>query len=213
MKTSARHVLLCSLATGGALLLGACGRHDGSTPAPAAVQVPAPARAGSAAAAAASTATHAAAMPAPAHGSSAGAPMAPASVAAPATAGSSATAAASGDDASFAVSKVVIGDAVDAGHAVTTPTESIAADHRTIYASVETRGKTDGVTLSARWSYLEGKGQLVTAISQSIATDGPAVTTFKIQNPHLWPAGKYQVEIALDGKPVSTRSFEVTSSG
>ena len=207
MKTSPRHVLLCSLATGGALLLGACGRHDGAGPA-------AGARAGSAAAAASTHAAPAPApIPAPASGGTAGVPASPASAAAPATAGSSATTAAPDSGAGFAVSQVVIGDAVDAGHAVTAPTESIAADHRTIYASVETRGKTDGATLSARWSYLEGKGQLVTAISQSIATDGPAVTTFKIQNPHLWPAGKYQVEIALDGKPVSTRSFQVKAPG
>jgi hypothetical protein len=156
--------------------------------------------------------------PAPAH--TAPVPATSASSTAPASAGSSAPAAAgttaaatpAADDA-FAIGQVLIGDAVNAEHAVTAPKDSIAADHKAIYASVESRGKTDGVTLSARWSYLEGKGQLVSAISQSIATDGPAVTTFKIQNPHLWPAGKYQVEIALDGKPVSTRSFEVKSPG
>jgi len=205
MKTSARHALLCSLAIGGALLLGACGKHESSTPAPAP----------------ASTAA-APVNSAPASTGTALAPATPASSAAPAPAGSSApapapagtTAAATpvADDA-FAISQVVIGDAVNAGHAVIEPKDSIAADHKAIYASVETRGKTDGVTLSARWSYLEGKGQLVSAISQSIATDGPAVTTFKIQNPHLWPAGRYQVEIALDGKPVSTRSFQVKSPG
>jgi len=106
----------------------------------------------------------------------------------------------------------VVGDAVTAGHTVTQPRDTIAATQKAIYASVETSGRTDGATLSARWSYVEGKGQLVSAISQSIATTGPAVTTFKIQNPNAWPAGRYQVEIALDGKPVSTRSFEVKSA-
>ncbi|MCP1373001.1 hypothetical protein [Dyella lutea] len=204
MKTSARHLLLCSLAASGALLLGACGKHDNTTPAPAPAST-----------AATAPMTPMSPLPVPA----ATAP-APASTAAPAPAGSSApanagtTAAATpAVDNAFGIDQVVIGDAVNSGHAVTAPKDSIAADHKAIYASVETRGKTDGVTLSARWSYLEGKGQLVSAISQSIATDGPAVTTFKIQNPHLWPAGKYQVEIALDGKPVSTRAFEVKSPG
>lgn len=206
MKTSARHVLLCCLATGGALSLGACGKHENNAPAPAPASTTA----------APAVPVHPA--PAPAH--TAPVPATSASSAAPASAGSSAPAAAgttaaatpAADDA-FAIGQVLIGDAVNAEHAVTAPKDSIAADHKAIYASVESRGKTDGVTLSARWSYLEGKGQLVSAISQSIATDGPAVTTFKIQNPHLWPAGKYQVEIALDGKPVSTRSFEVKSPG
>ncbi len=206
MKTSARHLLLCSLAAGGALLLGACGKHDNSA------QGPAPAST-------APASPMAPMSPAPTPASTAPTPMPPASTtlpppagtSAPARAGTTAAAAPATADQAFAVDQVVIGDAVNIQHAVTAPKDSIAADHKAIYASVETRGKTDGVTLSARWSYLEGKGQLVSAISQSIATDGPAVTTFKIQNPHLWPAGKYQVEIALDGKPVSTRAFEVKS--
>ena len=135
----------------------------------------------------------------------------PANGTAPAPASTSASTAAPAND-TFAVNKVVVGDAVTATHAVSQPKDTIAADRKAIYASVVTNGKTDGATLSARWSYLEGKGQLVSAISQSIATDGPAVTTFKIQNPHLWPAGKYKVEIALDGKPVSTQSFEIKAS-
>ena len=208
MKTSARHLLLCSLAASGALLLGACGKHDNGAqgPAPASTAPSSPLAPVSSAPMPASTA------PLPMPPASATAP-APAGSSAPASAGSSAAAAPAATDQAFAIDQVVIGDAVDTSHAVTAPKDSIAADHKSIYASVETRGKTDGVTLSARWSYLEGKGQLVSAISQSIATDGPAVTTFKIQNPHLWPAGRYQVEIALDGKPVSTRSFQVKSPG
>lgn len=205
MKTSARSLLLCSLAAGGALLLGACGKHDNNN-------TPAPAPAGTAA-----TSPMAPMSPQPVPAATAPAPAstaapAPAGSSAPANAGTTAAATPAVDNA-FGIDQVVIGDAVNSSHAVATAKDHIAADHKAIYASVETRGKTDGVTLSARWSYLEGKGQLVSAISQSIATDGPAVTTFKIQNPHLWPAGKYQVEIALDGKPVSTRAFEVKSPG
>lgn len=212
MKTSARSLLLCSLATAGLLSLSACGKHDNGA------QTPAPA---SNATSMSSPMTPAPA-PTPAPASTAPTPMTapppastalppPANSTAPAPASTSASAAAPAND-TFAVNKVVVGDAVTATHAVSQPKDTIAADRKAIYASVVTNGKTDGATLSARWSYLEGKGQLVSAISQSIATDGPAVTTFKIQNPHLWPAGKYKVEIALDGKPVSTQSFEIKAS-
>jgi hypothetical protein len=210
MKTSARSLILCSLAAAGALSLSACGKHDNGTetPAPASnatsmssPMTPAPAPA--------STAPMSTPMTPPPPASTTLPP--PANGTTPAPSSTSASAAAPTDDA-FAVNKVVVGDSVTATHAVSKPKDTIAADHKAIYASVETHGKTEGATLSARWSYLEGKGQLVSAISQSIATDGPAVTTFKIQNPNLWPAGKYQVQIALDGKPVSTQSFEVKAS-
>lgn len=203
MNTSARPLILCSLAASGLLMLSACGKHDASTtaPAPASTAPAVPATAPM-------TPTPATTAPAPA-GTSA-TPAMPTS-AAPAPASTTASTAPAAADV-FAVSKVVVGDAVTAAHTVNQPKDTIAATQKAIYASVETSGRTDGATLSARWSYDEGKGQLVSAISQSIATTGPAVTTFKIQNPNVWPAGKYSVEIALDGKPVSTRSFEVKSS-
>ncbi|MFK2905944.1 hypothetical protein ISP17_18435 [Dyella ginsengisoli] len=203
MKTSARPLLLCSLAASGLLMLSACGKHDASTdaPAPASTATTTPTTP-------AMTPAPAATAPAPA--GTAVMPAMPASTA-PAPASTTASAAPAASDA-FAVNKVVVGDAVTAAHTVNQAKDTIAATQKAIYASVETSGRTDGATLSARWSYDEGKGQLVSAISQSIATSGPAVTTFKIQNPNAWPEGKYTVEIALDGKPVSTRSFEVKSS-
>ena len=206
MKTSARPLILCSLAASGLLLLSACGKHDASSeaPAPASTAAPTPMTPTTPAPVPPGTA------PTPATPPSGNLP-APAGTAAPAPAAT--TASASAVDGPFAVSKVVVGDAVTASHAVAAAKDTIAPDHKAIYASVETHGKTDGATLSARWSYLEGKGQLVSAISQSIATEGPAVTTFKIQNPNAWPAGKYKVEISLDGKPVSTQSFAVKAQG
>lgn len=202
MKTSARPLLLCSLAASGLLMLSACGKHDAST------EAPAPASTATTPTTPAMPPAPATTAPAPA--ATAATPAMPASTA-PAPASTTASAAPAASDV-FAVSKVVVGDAITAAHTVNQPKDTIAATRKAIYASVETSGRTDGATLSARWSYDEGKGQLVSAISQSIATSGPAVTTFKIQNPNVWPAGKYTVEIALDGKPVSTRSFEVKAS-
>jgi hypothetical protein len=110
------------------------------------------------------------------------------------------------------VAKLTLGSAVNAEHQVIRASNSFAPGDKTIYASVATEGSTGGATLNAKWSYLEGQGQLVSSISQSIATDGPAITTFKVQNPDLWPEGKYKVEISLDGKPVAKQDFAIRKS-
>lgn len=207
MNKSARSLVFCSVAASGMLMLSACGKHDASTEAPPAASTAAT-PAAPMSAAPMTPATPATTMP-PATSGSAPTP-APTSTVMPAPASTTASVAPAAEQ-TFAVSKVIVGDSVNAAHKVSAAKDSIPASEKAIYASVETRGHTDGATLSARWSYLEGKGQLVTAISQSIATKGPAVTTFKIQNPHNWPAGKYKVDISLDGKPVSSQSFEVKS--
>ncbi|KRF02099.1 hypothetical protein ASG87_11495 [Frateuria sp. Soil773] len=197
MKRFPRIAILSSLIAS-AVLLGACGKHD-NEPAPAA----APPAAGTAAPAPVPSAT------APAPATTAPAP-APAASAAPASSGTSATAPA--PDGAFRIDGVELGDAVGASHKISKAKTVFAPTGKAIYASVATSGKTDGATLAARWTYLEGQGQQVSTISQSIATDGPATTTFKVQNPNPWPAGKYKVEISLDGKPVTSRTFEVKAS-
>jgi hypothetical protein len=161
------------------LALGGCGTP--ATP-PAA---PAPARV-------ASTASVAQATPAPVS-----------SAAAPAQAASTAPAAA------LEVMQLTLGTAVDAAHRITAPGTRFAPDNGTLYASVDTRGQTADATLNARWRYLEGDGQLISSISQSIAADGPATTTFTLHNPDLWPEGKYRIEIFLDGVPAIQRDFEI----
>ena len=180
---------------GSLLLLGACGKHEAPPPT-------APPAASSAAAAATVAAPAAPAKP--------GTAM-PAAV--PATTGTSAAvapaSAASTTSPPFAFGKLTLGDAVNAGHEVTRVADRFASDDKTLYASVATVGSSSGATLNAKWSYLEGGGQLVSNISQSVATDGPAITTFKVQNPDLWPEGKYKVEISIDGKPVASQDFSI----
>ena len=197
MKIQTGSLALHGMAVAGLLLLAACGKHENETATtpPAASTVPAPAVAHTA--------------PAPA----ASAPL-------PATTGTAAAAAASGTSAAvtpattdvFKVDQVQMGEAVTAGYKIAKPVTSFDASQNTIYASVATTGTTTGATLSAHFSYLEGKGQDVTTISQTIATDGPATTTFKLRNPNDWPAGKYKVEIAIDGKPVTSETFEVKAA-
>lgn len=108
------------------------------------------------------------------------------------------------------MSKVIVGDSLS-HQRVSKPAAVIGPDQNSIYASVDTTGQTDGSTLSARWSYVDGKDKLVSAISQSIATTGPATTTFTISNPQAWPQGTYKVDIAVDGKAVSSKRFEIKS--
>ncbi len=110
------------------------------------------------------------------------------------------------------MTKVTLGSAVNAEHQVIRAGNRFAANDNTLYASVATSGHSSDATVNATWRYLEGKGQLVSNISQSIATDGPALTTFKVHNPDLWPEGKYQVDISLNGKPVAKQNFEVKKS-
>lgn len=198
MKNNARTLALHGAALASLLLLAACGKHDNEPAAP-------PASSTAAAPAPAPTGT----VPAPA--ATTPAPAAPAS-AAPANAGTRTAAAAPAAVSAFKVEEVKLGEAVTTGYKIAKPTSTFAPSQNTIYASVATSGATAGATLSAHFSYLEGKGQNVTTISQTIATDGPATTTFKLRNPNDWPAGKYKVEIAIDGKPVTSQTFEVKAA-
>ncbi|SHL83492.1 hypothetical protein [Rhodanobacter sp. OK091] len=194
MTRSIRTTALYSASLAGLLLLSACGKNEPATPAstppPAssAAKTPAPAPATSG-------------MTAPAHSSTSASvtPTAAPMAAAPA-------------ETPLTVAKLTLGNDVNAQHQVTRASSSFAPDNKMIYASVTTEGRSGGATLNAKWSYLEGQGQLVSNISQSIATDGPAVTTFKVQNPDLWPEGKYRVEISLDGKPVTKQDFDIKKS-
>ncbi|MEO8870721.1 MAG: hypothetical protein ABI357_07805, partial [Granulicella sp.] len=109
------------------------------------------------------------------------------------------------------VSGVTVGRTIDADYRVTQVSRKFTSDDRVIYASVATTGNSRGAMLNARWSYLEGDGQLVSSVSQSIATGRPAVTAFEVRNPDRWPAGRYKVDISLDGTVVASQPFEIAA--
>ncbi|WP_291778350.1 hypothetical protein [Luteibacter sp.] len=190
-----RSSVLASATIAGLLVLTACGKKDeqqNAAPAPAstapAATAPAPASTAPAAPAAAGTAAAApAAQPA----------------AAPAPAAPTAS-------ESLKVGSVTLGNAVGADKKVAKAKNAFAPNDKTIYASVATEGSTAGATLAAKWTFQDGDtATTVSDISQSISTDGPAVTTFKIQNPNEWPEGKYKVVISLNGQAVGNEAFEV----
>lgn len=186
MKLSFRTPVLATATLAGLLVLTACGKKEEQTNAPAA----------------ASTAPAPAAAPAPAS-------TAPVAAPAPATTAAAAPAPVAASD-TLKVGSVTLGSAVGADKKVAKAKTTFAPNEKTIYASVATEGTSAGATLNAKWTYQDGDtATTVSDLSQSISTDGPAVTTFKIQNPNEWPEGKYKVAISLNGKSVGDTAFDV----
>jgi hypothetical protein len=191
MTLSARTFLFPAATMAALLALSACGKQDESQ---------------QAAPAGASTAP---ATPAPAATAPAPAPAASAPAAASTTAATAAPAAptAAAPAASFKVDTVTLGSVVGNDHKVSKAKTSFAPGDKAIYASVATDGSTPGSNLSAKWTFEDGSA--VSDTSKTVATDGPAVTTFKVQNPSEWPEGKYKLVVAVDGKAAATQDFEV----
>ena len=108
--------------------------------------------------------------------------------------------------APVAVESVDLGTAVGPDQKVSAPTTTFSSKD-TIYAAVSTTGTAANAVLNAKWTFQDG--QTVNESSQTIAPNGPAVTSFHISKPDGWPAGNYKVEITLDGKSVATKDFTV----
>ncbi|SFS17128.1 hypothetical protein SAMN05216570_3475 [Dyella sp. OK004] len=197
MKSSIPHVALYAATLAGLLMLSGCGKHEETPPAANAPAAPA-----------STPATTPPANPAPSSTAPAPSSTTNSPATKPATTGTSPTTAVPAST-EFRIAAVTVGNQVADDHRVSEAKNHFAPNDKAIYASVATQGNTKGVTLNATWTYLEGQARPITSTSQSIATDGPAVTTFEVRNPSLWPAGKYQVVISLDGKPVSTQGFDV----
>jgi hypothetical protein len=106
------------------------------------------------------------------------------------------------------IANIELGNTVGADNRVTTPAETFKPGD-TIYAAVSTNGAAPSTTIVARWTYQDG--QVVNESTQTIAPTGPAVTTFNIAKPDGWPAGKYKVEVLIDGQMVGQREFDVAA--
>ena len=79
-----------------------------------------------------------------------------------------------------------------------------------IYASVRTTGTSPNAMLKARWTSPDG--QVLNETEQGISPTGEAATEFHISVPRGLAAGKYKLEIFLDGNPVQAREFEVQTN-
>ncbi|MGH7628061.1 MAG: hypothetical protein ACREOF_01465 [Gemmatimonadales bacterium] len=108
--------------------------------------------------------------------------------------------------AALMVIGVDLGSGIGADKRVTAPSTTFGR-RDTIYASVGTVGTASNANLAAKWTYQTG--QVVDSSVQAIAPTGAAQTEFHIAKPSGWPAGKYRVEIFLDGKSTTAKEFEV----
>jgi len=111
-----------------------------------------------------------------------------------------------GTSAGVRVSQVDIGRSLTADKMISGNTDSFKPTD-TIYASVATEGAAPTATLKARWTYQDG--QVVNESTQTIAPTGGARTEFHISKPDGWPAGKYKLEMFLNGASATTKDFEV----
>ena len=110
--------------------------------------------------------------------------------------------------AAFSVSSIDVGKGIGADKRVTNPVTTFRPKD-TIYVSVLTEGASPSKTIAARWTFEDG--QVVKEGTETIAPTGPAATEFHIAKPSGWPAGKYKVEITVDGAPAGSKDFEVKS--
>ena len=106
------------------------------------------------------------------------------------------------------VSSVQLGRGMGADKRVTDPTEEFRPNE-TIYATVITTGGAPNTELTARWTFQDG--QVVEETTQTIApTQGvDAASEFHVSKPDGWPAGKYKLEVLVNGTPAATKEFEV----
>jgi len=108
--------------------------------------------------------------------------------------------------AEFSVSTIELGREIGPDKRVTAPATTFKPQE-TIYVSVATEGAAPSKTISAKWTYEDG--QVVNEATEDIAPTGPTAIEFHIFKPSGWPAGKYKVEIAVDGSPALSKDFEV----
>jgi hypothetical protein len=102
---------------------------------------------------------------------------------------------------------IALGNALDASGKVAASTVTFAPKD-TIYAVVTTTstGMADA-TVSAKWTFQGGIP--VSSGEEKIAANGPATTTFHIAKPDGFPAGRYTVEVSIDGKVANSTQFDV----
>lgn len=104
------------------------------------------------------------------------------------------------------VSHIDLGRSLTADKTIGGTTDSFKPND-TIYASVATEGAAPSTTLKARWTFQDG--QVVNESTQTIAPTGDARTEFHIAKPDGWPAGKYKIEVLVNGATAGSKNFEV----
>jgi hypothetical protein len=106
----------------------------------------------------------------------------------------------------FMVLSVDVGRHLNADKKVAEPASTFGR-RDTIYASVSSVGTTNDAKIAAKWTFQTG--QVVDSSERTISPTGPANTEFHISKRTPWPAGKYRLEIFVNGTSNSVKEFEV----
>ncbi len=105
--------------------------------------------------------------------------------------------------AAIEVAAVNLGTKVGADQKVENAATSFAASD-VIYVAIDTKNAQKDATLSAKWTSADGK--VVHEESTTISPEGDATTNFKFSG---LAAGKYKVEVSLNGTVAQSVDFEV----
>ena len=105
-----------------------------------------------------------------------------------------------------AVTAVDLGRSIGSDYRVTEKMDTFTPKD-VIYATVITRGASPSAVLKATWTF--ENGQIIDTTERTIAPSGEAATEFHIAKPDGFAAGKYKLEVYLDGNQVQSKTFEV----
>ena len=112
---------------------------------------------------------------------------------------------------SSAVTSIEIGKSIGSDKRVTDAT-TMFSPRDTMYVSVTTQNAPANAMLTAKWTFQDGQvvDSLTQAVAAATATGGATITEFHLTRPSGWPAGRYTVEVMLNGQSVGTREITVS---
>ena len=110
------------------------------------------------------------------------------------------------DTTPIKVSDIQVGKAIGSDKKIANQTTTFGV-RDTMYVSVITDGAAKNAKITTKWT---SNGKTVKEDSQTISpTGGTTVTEFHVEKKTAWPAGKYRVEVMLNGVSAGTKDLEV----
>ena len=104
------------------------------------------------------------------------------------------------------VTAVTVGNSAAADKSVA-PMDTLGSNDK-IIVSIQTNGSASNTTVAAKLTYQEG--QVAGEQSATLNTNGMETTNIEFSKDSPWPAGKYRVDVSVDGQPAGmSREFQV----
>ena len=113
--------------------------------------------------------------------------------------------------AAATVISVDLGSAAGADMRITRPMSTFGTKDKIIAAvgtHVSDAMATVPAKVGAKWTHVDSN-QTVNEEARDVQLKGDQTWDFEITNSNPWPAGKYRVEVMLDGNVVQSKDFEV----